>query len=135
MILQLAGRSHSDGAEAGEFGVSISSASLGEIRRDRGTASSQLTGQPIQFCARERGRDLVDGQRQLVSLLPNLQFVEVFHRQRPPLDSTGPLSDDHVASKFPGEDRWKPSPSCLAACWLLYTMVSTASSSRATCPC
>ena len=43
------------------------------------------------------------------------------------VDSTGRLTDDLVAeTKTPGGDRWKPSPSCLATWWYLYTTASTA---------
>ena len=59
----------------------------------------------------EHGRDLVEGQRQMVSLLPNPQFVEVFHRQRPPLHGSGAivgcdpsLSSDQVAARLAGSD-------------------------------
>ena len=63
----------------GEFGIAISSASPGEIGRDRGTASPQLTGQSVQFFARKSGRDLIDRQRERVRFLPDLQVVEILH--------------------------------------------------------
>jgi hypothetical protein len=52
MILQLARRSHGNGAEAGELGIPIPTTCFGEVGRNRGTASSQLAGQAVEFLAR-----------------------------------------------------------------------------------
>src|SRR6516225_8052528 len=72
VILQLARRSHGNGAEAGELHISVSAAAFSEIGWDRSTASSQLTGQAVEFLARERGGDLIHRQGQLMRLLPDL---------------------------------------------------------------
>ena len=50
--------------------------------------------------------------------------------------STGRLADHLVAkARTTGDDRWRSSPSCLAACWRWYTTVSTVSSSSVLWPC
>ncbi len=38
------------------------------------------------------------------------------------------IHDLVVKTREGGDDRWKPSANCLAACWLLYTTVLTESS-------
>jgi hypothetical protein len=51
-------------------------------------------------------------------------------------DSIGRSIDDFVVkAKSRATGRWRPPTSCLAACWLLYITVLTASSFRDTCRC
>src|SRR6266566_5265603 len=78
MIFELTCRSHRNRTKSGEFGISISSASFGEIGSDRGATTPELGGQPVQFFAWEAGGELIDHQRQLVRLLPYLQLAESF---------------------------------------------------------
>ena len=66
VVFQLARRSHGDGAKPGELGISIPSTSFRQIRGDGSAASPQLTGQSLEFFAREDGGDLIDRQGQLV---------------------------------------------------------------------
>src|SRR5215469_16044768 len=76
-------------------------------------------------CPRERNLRFLSLKPFLPSPLPPVALI-----------STGRLADDLVVeAKTTGDDRWKPSRSCWAACWPWYTTVSTVSSSSVICPC
>jgi len=68
-----------NGAEAGELGVTAPATSLGQIGRDRCARTSELTGQAVEFFTLKVFGHPVNQQGQFVRLLPDFQFVEIFH--------------------------------------------------------
>src|SRR4051812_6115754 len=85
VVLKLTRRAHGYLEEASEFGVAAPAAPFRDVGRDGGARATNLTRQPVRLLPREGRRDLVGQQREVVRLLPYLQFSEVLQRRPPNL--------------------------------------------------
>src|SRR5260221_8166098 len=65
--------------ETPEVGPTPTSASLGNVGRNRIRRATNLRSQPEALLSGKRTSGLIDEQRQRVALLPHRQFFEVLH--------------------------------------------------------
>src|SRR5258708_27102202 len=79
-ILEFTGRATCDGAEPGQFPISVSPTAFRQVGADTRTVPPHLTGQSVGLLPREVGSQLVNMQGQLVSLLPYFELAKILHR-------------------------------------------------------
>src|SRR6266704_6604482 len=75
---QLAGRTARHQAKASQFGIALSTATFGYIRRDRRCGTAHLGRQAIGLITWKSSCHRVDRQRQLMRPVPYLELSEVF---------------------------------------------------------
>lgn len=78
-ILQLTGRSRGNVKELPKLRPSGASASLCNIGRHRGRSSPHLARKAVAFAIGKRARSGVNAEHQRMTLLPNVQLLEVLH--------------------------------------------------------
>ncbi len=79
LIIHLVGRADGNLKGTSEVGATPSPASLGDVRGNRRRRPANLTGQPVLFCFRERGRGAVDIERELMGVLPDAKLPVILH--------------------------------------------------------
>src|ERR1019366_6544430 len=62
-----------------ELGIATSTASLGNIRRNRSRTSSNLAGDATDLLSRKLRPTSITGQRKCMRLLPNHQIPKILH--------------------------------------------------------
>src|SRR5215212_577388 len=105
MVFELACAAHRDEHEAGKLRISTPPTTFCDVGRDGGTATTQLSGQPIGFFAGEAAGSLVDIQDEAVAPLPDLQRSKVPHVDRSTLQVYRHASFSQLADKPSGEAR------------------------------
>src|SRR6266478_761134 len=80
MILEFTGRATCDGAEPGQFPISVSPTAFRQVGADRRTGPPASDCQSVGLLPREVGSQLVNMQGQLVSLLPYFELAKILHR-------------------------------------------------------
>ena len=79
MVLQLACRPGSHFKKSSKVAAPAPSTRFGDVGTDRSGRAPGLAGQPIQFLLRDSLGRTVDGKRQMVGFVPNLELTEILH--------------------------------------------------------
>ena len=77
VVLRLTGRTHGDLQKPGEIYFGVPAAAFGDVCGNRDSRTADLAGETVDLVRRESCTCLVDGQRQFMSLFPDLQGVKV----------------------------------------------------------
>jgi len=78
LVLQFGGRASGDNAEASQFGITFSTAALGDIGGNCGCGAANRKGQAVSLLAWKRSGDGVERQSELVSLSQTFKFRKSF---------------------------------------------------------
>lgn len=110
MGLELARRARRYPQKARQLGIPVSTATLGDVRRNGSARTPHLARQPVQFLPRKPRRSLINSQSQLMPLLPHLQLPKVPHTRAsaahwPPADSRELTAESFILPASRGRRR------------------------------